>query len=530
MAALRSMRKEDIPFQRCVMLFNEERLRLLNYQSNCITKIESLDNLKNLVFLDFYNNSIEKIEGLDCLTNLRVLMLGRNKIQKIQALECLQKLDVLDLHSNQISSIENLIKLATLRVLNLEDNNITCMSNLPTQSLAELNLKRNQITSVIGVPSLTSLKRLVLSNNHIASFESIVDLLLSPSLIELTLESNPITQDQYYRLILANRVKSLKHLDGKRITEEEKRTALRIAKRETERRKETERVVSQAEERKRAIDSIVARWNLEMDAERRRFTGFSDYAFVVRESGKTDAPASATTAGKKAKFYDKPEDISPGVGGLIYTENSQMFMYGNESLALFEKADTTGITILHFHYIDIKKLYTSFSRIKRFTDVEHLTLSDNNLNSLKKLEALSQISSTKPLTITIENNGITKSPLFFSYALFRLCRFSHHNVIKKLNGIEVTQEMLDEAITRFGSLRAGLLKSSSLATMESFSRVSMSDNNSNSNPEEYFDAGNVRATNESSLFVEKMLTDVVAAHAKCLEFESLFPVLVKEAL
>ena len=49
------------------LLEGEHRLRLLNYQNNCLKKICHLQGLPNLIFLDLYNNSIERIEGLACV-------------------------------------------------------------------------------------------------------------------------------------------------------------------------------------------------------------------------------------------------------------------------------------------------------------------------------------------------------------------------------------------------------------------------------------------------------------------------------
>ncbi|KAJ3232056.1 Leucine-rich repeat-containing protein 49 [Chytriomyces hyalinus] len=442
-----NLNRKDL--RNCIYLPNEDRLRLLNYQSNFIARIENLDNLTNLVFLDFYNNSIQKLEGLDRLANLRVLMLGRNKIQRIQGLDKLLKLDVLDIHSNQISKIENLSHLAHLRVLNLEDNIISCMERLPSASLAELNLKRNQITKVAEVQNLTHLKRLILSHNHLSAFENMVDLLLSPSLLELSMEQNPITTDQYYRLILANRIKSLKFLDGKRISEEEKRTATRIAKRETERRKESERVLTLAEERKKAIENIQGRWEREMEAERRKFRGFEDY---VCAGDKDDGDKDERTSTRKGAG---PRVDEKGAGGLMFTDSGQLFMYGVDSLALGEKADLSTVTSLSYQYIDMGKLAGPFSRLKRGTDVELISFSNNNINSLKKLDPLSALCLPRPFSIVIENNAITVSPFFFHYALFRLTRFSNQNVVKTLNGVAVTPDMVQEALHRFGSLRIG---------------------------------------------------------------------------
>ena len=118
----------------CPRLCGEERLRLLNYQSNLIRDIENLDGLPNLIFLDLYNNKIAKISNLDCVPGLRVLMLGKNRLRRIEALEALSRIDVLDLHSNQITEIQGLAHLKALRVLNLAGNNINCLKDVHSES------------------------------------------------------------------------------------------------------------------------------------------------------------------------------------------------------------------------------------------------------------------------------------------------------------------------------------------------------------------------------------------------------------
>ncbi|XP_069136955.1 leucine-rich repeat-containing protein 49-like isoform X3 [Argopecten irradians] len=203
----------------CPILEGEEQLRLLNYQHNMINKIQHLSTLKRLIFLDLYDNQIEEISGLSALKSLRVLMLGKNKIKTIENLETLCKLDVLDLHGNQIAMIENLSHLSELRVLNLAGNQITYVDNLAgLDSLAELNLRRNRIKTVVDVDNLPSLQRLFLSFNDISSFEDIACLGDSNSLSEITLDGNPITQEQYYKQIVLRHMQQLKQLDMKRVT------------------------------------------------------------------------------------------------------------------------------------------------------------------------------------------------------------------------------------------------------------------------------------------------------------------------
>ncbi|XP_056022971.1 leucine-rich repeat-containing protein 49-like isoform X6 [Ostrea edulis] len=226
----------------CPILEGEDQLRLLNYQHNMITKIQHLSSLKRLIFLDLYDNQIEEISGLSSLKSLRVLMLGKNRIKKIENLDTLTKLDVLDLHGNQISLIENLNHLSELRVLNLAGNQIVNVDNLMgMDSLAELNLRRNRIKTVLDVDTLPSLQRLFLSFNDISSFEDISSLSDSASLSEISLDGNPITQEQYYKQIVLRHMQQLKQLDMKRVTEEERRIALVMARKEEEKKKESNR-------------------------------------------------------------------------------------------------------------------------------------------------------------------------------------------------------------------------------------------------------------------------------------------------
>ncbi|XP_033750012.1 leucine-rich repeat-containing protein 49-like isoform X2 [Pecten maximus] len=247
----------------CPILEGEEQLRLLNYQHNMIGKIQHLSTLKRLIFLDLYDNQIEEISGLSALKSLRVLMLGKNKIKAIENLETLCKLDVLDLHGNQIGMIENLNHLSELRVLNLAGNQIAYVDNLSgLDSLAELNLRRNRIRTVVDVDNLPSLQRLFLSFNDISSFEDIACLGDSNSLSEITLDGNPITQEQYYKQIVLRHMQQLKQLDMKRVTEEERRIALVMARKEEEKKREGSKAAVLKEKKRIAINNAKRQWEV----------------------------------------------------------------------------------------------------------------------------------------------------------------------------------------------------------------------------------------------------------------------------
>ena len=176
----------------CPMLRGEEKLRLLNYENNVISKIANLGNLGHLIFLDLYNNRISRMENLHCVPMLRVLMLGRNQIATIEGLHTLHCLDVLDLHSNQIRNIENLGTLKELRVLNLAGNDIQSIEHIQNlKNLVELNLRRNQIYKTDSFVPHQKLQRLLLSNNHFRDIKAIGPLTAAKNIQQLTIDNNP---------------------------------------------------------------------------------------------------------------------------------------------------------------------------------------------------------------------------------------------------------------------------------------------------------------------------------------------------
>jgi len=248
----------------CVHISGEERVRLLNYQNNFISRIECLSNFRNLIFLDFFNNNIERIQGLDNLNSLRVLMLGRNKITKIEGLSFISKLDVLDLHDNEITEIENINHLTELRILNLENNKITELTNLNGLiSLTDLNLKNNNISIIKNIPKLNNLKKISLNGNKLSNFNDI-EALSVLHVFDISFEKNPISVVPLYRPTVIFKFRYIKILDGHRVSEEEKRLSYKITKKEEEKRKENERITQKNEEKKKSINNIQEIWKHKM--------------------------------------------------------------------------------------------------------------------------------------------------------------------------------------------------------------------------------------------------------------------------
>lgn len=109
----------------CLREYTE--VRALWLQSNCITRIENLDNLLKLRSLFLHENRISKIEGLDKLHNLSELNISSNPLKKLENLGNLKNLRTLNVEKcsfNTVDSIYEVVKLKKLSVLNISNNNI----------------------------------------------------------------------------------------------------------------------------------------------------------------------------------------------------------------------------------------------------------------------------------------------------------------------------------------------------------------------------------------------------------------------
>jgi leucine-rich repeat-containing protein 49 len=365
------------------LLEGEDKLRLLNYQHNFITKIENLLSLPNLIFLDLYNNQIKEINGLQTVPTLRVLMLGKNQIDKIKNLNSLTKLDVLDLHSNRIGRIENLAVLHELRVLNLANNQICLFENLESLvSLTELNLRRNLIEIVRPCP-LHKLQRLFLSNNRLEKQESIEGLAVFSSLLELALDGNPIHHSLSYPACILNRCPQVTHLDLKKVSSDMKETSKPIKIEEPSTNSES------------LISVISQEWRLEV--ERLKSLGLDQF--------------------KRRKETANDSVLQSGHAEI--EGESTLFIYGNalEVLTKAEFQDT--VHSIHFLYVKFSSLTQNslIFQLKKFTGLKKIVLSDNNFNSFiqfSKFEALTGLKS-----IQVENNESNFCVLFRSFAVYR---------------------------------------------------------------------------------------------------------------
>ncbi|OMJ83705.1 hypothetical protein SteCoe_14384 [Stentor coeruleus] len=385
------------------LLEGEERLRLLNYQHNFISKIENLLSLPNLIFLDLYNNQIKEINSLHTVPTLRVLMLGKNLIDKIKNLNGLTKLDVLDLHSNKIVKIENVSHLQELRVLNLANNQIQVVDNLEgLLALTELNLRRNLIDNVKSINVLPKLQRVFLSNNKIDRFENLECLSQCISLSELALDGNPIHSMQMYTSWVLSKCTQLVHLDLKKITPD-----MKEAKPTKDNAVKTQQKVEDSTiPPENLIAVILQEWKLEMD--RIRLKGLN--SFRRRKETNNDCLVQS--------------------GHAEIEGDSTLFIYGNalEVITKQEFQDTVSKILCQYIRFDHIVQNASIGKLKKFQHLTKIVFSDNNLHSfiqLSKLETLSNL-----ISLVIENNDVIHTILCRSFIVYRFPSLTEINNIK----------------------------------------------------------------------------------------------------
>jgi leucine-rich repeat-containing protein 49 len=499
----------------CPILESEDQLRLLNYQHNAIRRIENVESLRRLIFLDFYDNHIERIDGLTALRSLRVLMLGKNRIKKIENLESLTKLDVLDLHGNQIHLIEGLQHLSDLRVLNLAGNLVDTVKNLSgLTSLVELNLRRNHIHVVSEVDCLPNLQRLFLSFNNITSYDDISCISDNASLTELALDGNPFAQDPTYKQTVLRYVQQLKQLDMKRITEEERRIATVMGRKEDEKKRENTKMAVVTERRRRAISTVRKQWEKSFSASRTasklelhaRHVGNIPNTDLDRTSSPdsdAERPSSAKSTGSDKEWATnaagvanvRPSSVGPSFGSItsmvkrVVQENETgdsssnhvnseflseidgdtLKLYGLRSLDAFDRSwgfqAAGAVTNVHFHFVDFADVSKVLTKIRiRFPNVCSLVFTATNIRTLAQFNALANVRRLDNLTVETDGNPVTELSLWRPYVVFRLAHFS----LKRINGVEVSVADVVSAEKFFGPL-ANLVESkipqSRLATL-----------------------------------------------------------------
>ena len=387
------------------LLEGEERLRLLNLQSNQISKIENLVSLPTLVWLDLNWNKIAEIENLHTVPSLRMLFLGKNCITRIRGLDSLKYLEMIDLHSNKISKIENLKHLTNLK---------------------SLNLSNNQISVVDSLTGWVSLNKLLLSQNRIVSEENIKNIKNIKTLGELSLEGNPIAINiKAYVRFCFTKFLSLKILDGKRESEykESKGFSLEDAKSGTESTQPTPDKKGDPNDDdispEKLLKVISQEWTNEM--KRLQEKGLNGY--------------------KRRK--DSKQETWVQSGHAEIEGNTMLFIYGN-AIEVLEKSNfQKEVEEITFQYMRFNTIVggSNMKKLKKFDKLRKLTFMDNNIHSFVQISKLEAITTLRSLSIV--RNDVHSTSLWRWFIVYRFPG------VTEINGMPVTEEEKLEAKTQF---------------------------------------------------------------------------------
>ncbi|KAL4463897.1 hypothetical protein ABPG74_005834 [Tetrahymena malaccensis] len=445
------------------LLEGEEKLKILTYQHNKISRIENLVSLPYLLYLDLYDNQVKEIEAIYTLSQLRVLLLPKNQITRIQQIDQLTKLEVLDLHSNKIQKIEGIKTLVNLKILNLANNLIVKLENLESQqNLVELNLKLNLIEKVENIQHLSKLEKLFLQNNRIDSLEGLKCLKSINSLLELNLEGNPVTkttqQITYYKFILSNTV-NLKSLDHKLvdlIREDLKKESSSQAQIQN-----TDDVTTSANTLEDKIRQQGAKQqdkvNGNIQINQRGGAGEEEdqededinpeeVIEIIGEQWKLELNRVKKLELQNAKKKDYLQNILVEGGHAEIEDDTQLFIYGNAyEIVLSNDQFQEVIDKIQFQYIifDFIIENQTLNTLKNFKKLKEIILKDNYLVTLLQLAKLEILPSLR--SIQIINNPLQKCSFLKEFIVYR---FPH---IVKINGSDVKDQDKQKAKNLFSN-------------------------------------------------------------------------------
>ncbi|MCJ8731078.1 hypothetical protein PDJAM_G00191760 [Pangasius djambal] len=154
----------------------------------------------------------------------RLLSLDESSVLTAARANVLSQITVLNLHGNSLSRLKEISRLTALRQLTISFNALTHLddvSHLPNLECVDASF--NQIVTLEGVRGLARLRELDLRWNQLSRVREETSVLRkhTPSLLRLHTRHNPWSQGETVRMVVLGQLKTLTHLDGVLVTEEE---------------------------------------------------------------------------------------------------------------------------------------------------------------------------------------------------------------------------------------------------------------------------------------------------------------------
>ncbi|XP_072284222.1 leucine-rich repeat-containing protein 9 isoform X2 [Pyxicephalus adspersus] len=154
----------------------------------------------------------------------KIISLDESTILEIAKASSYSQITVLNLHGNSLSKLKDISKLHGLRKLIISFNEFSSLEDVSCLlNLEYLDASHNNVTTLEGVKGLSKLKHLDVSFNQLTRIREDMNILRkqTPHLLSLHIAHNPWQKPVLMRMVPIGRLKSLTHLDGVLITEEE---------------------------------------------------------------------------------------------------------------------------------------------------------------------------------------------------------------------------------------------------------------------------------------------------------------------
>nr|XP_056707726.1 leucine-rich repeat-containing protein 9 [Euleptes europaea] len=138
---------------------------------------------------------------------------------------------VLNLHGNRLSKLRDISRLLSLRKLIISFNEFTCLDDVyHLPNLEYFDASHNHVITLEGIRGLNKLKHLDLSWNQLKKTGEEISVLRrhTPMVYNLNIKHNPWHKPASVRLSVIGQLKTLTHLDGVLITEDEAAAAARF--------------------------------------------------------------------------------------------------------------------------------------------------------------------------------------------------------------------------------------------------------------------------------------------------------------
>ncbi|XP_030628203.1 leucine-rich repeat-containing protein 9 [Chanos chanos] len=176
----------------------------------------------------------EEVLGLDPVLNPKPKMvsLDEKAILTVARANILSQITVLNLHGNSLNRLKEISRLTALQHLTISFNALTHLDDISHMpNLEWVDASFNEIVTLGGMRGLGRLKQLDLRWNQLTRTREDTAVLRkhAPSLLQLDTRHNPWHKCGSVRMTILGRLKTLTHLDGVLVSEEEAAAAIQMA-------------------------------------------------------------------------------------------------------------------------------------------------------------------------------------------------------------------------------------------------------------------------------------------------------------